>query len=135
MHKFWLASIREILLVYQWPFAQHMLSKCQQSHKSCRVGREGVAPYIPRRLISIGLDPTDLRLIETDECDEQPAKFSTYAALSYCWGTSGKNYKTTPQNITDNKTRLPLENLPDVSSLDRYRFHVVLKQNSYLDTH
>lgn len=127
LHKFWLASIRKILSVYQWPFAQDMLGTCQRSHESCRVGREGVTPYIPRRLISVGLDTTDLRLIETEDCDEKPTDLSTYAALSYCWGTSGKNYKTTPQNLSDNKTRLPLEKLPQVSSHDKYQFHVILK--------
>lgn len=60
----------------------------------------------------------DLRLVETDECHQNSAELSNYAALSYCWGNSGNNYKTTSQNLSDNKMLLPLENLPAVSSHD-----------------
>ncbi|KAH8776389.1 heterokaryon incompatibility protein-domain-containing protein [Diaporthe sp. PMI_573] len=37
---------------------------------------------------------------------------STYTALSYSWGTGGKNYKTTRQNLSKNKIHLPWEKLP-----------------------
>lgn len=123
--RFWQASIRKLLSDHQWPFARRMLSTCQRSHESCRVGLQGGSPYIPRRLISIGSHPADLRLIETSERAEQRAELSTYAALSYCWGTSGKNYKTTPQNLSRNKMRLPLEKLPAVST-----YHVSTRRNA-----
>lgn len=69
----------------------------------------------------------DLRLIETDECDQNSANLSTYVALSYCWGNSGKSYKTTPQNLSDNKIRLPLEKLPAVSNHNVYQRCEMLK--------
>lgn len=127
--KFWQASIRKLLSDHQWPFAQRMLSTCQQSHESCRVGLQGASPYIPRRLISIGSHPEDLRLIETSERAEQGADLSTYAALSYCWGPSGKNYKTTPQNLSNNKMRLPLEKLPAVSTHYMCQYGETLKHD------
>lgn len=134
--KFWEATTLHLLSDHQhWPFAQEKLRTCQWEHESCRISRVGASTYIPRRLIAIGSRPTDLRLIETDECDEKPADLSNYAALSYCWGTSGKNYKTTAQNLPENKTLLPLESLPNVSSHDGCQRSQMLKQRSVLDNH
>lgn len=95
-----------------------MLRTCRQSHTCCSWDLNGASPYTPRRLISIGSQQEDLRLIEIDEGDEKSPDMYTYAALSYCWGTSGKNYKTTHQNLATHKIRLPRENLPAVSSLN-----------------
>lgn len=118
LDRFWFNLVRKLLSDSYWQFALKMLNTCQRSHASCRVGREGGSPYVPRRLISVGSHPADPRLLETDECDTKPESLSTYAALSYCWGTSGKNYNTTLQNISDHKIRLPSENLPHVSNHD-----------------
>jgi hypothetical protein len=52
---------------------------------------------------------------------------STYAALSYCWGTGGKKYETTRQNLSKNKIHLPWEKLPAVSSHD---YRVSTRQNA-----
>lgn len=98
-----------------WSFAESMLRTCHQDHENCRATIERTASYVPDRLISVGRDSTDAKLIETKESMQDPRELSRYAALSYCWGSGGNNCETNRETLNEHKTRLPIEKLPNVS--------------------
>ncbi|CAG9989233.1 unnamed protein product [Clonostachys byssicola] len=97
------------------------LQNCNKSHVSCRRsnatdGESG--PCLPTHVIDV--NPTSgqhrdvenklrgfyIRLVNGERRREQ------YVTLSYCWGTSGKNYKTTSSNLAQHLLEIPWDKLP-----------------------
>jgi hypothetical protein len=64
---------------------------------------------LPRRLVQIGSDKTDLRLIDTTV--KIMDKNTSYATLSYSWGLS-RPFTTTQSNVDSFLNSLPAESLP-----------------------
>ncbi|CAM1509603.1 Fc.00g033420.m01.CDS01 [Cosmosporella sp. VM-42] len=78
--------------------AKSWLDECVTSHRTCAVvGRE-----LPRRLLDVSTSP--IRLIE------YPTE-TAFAALSYCWGTSG-NLTTVKSNLQSHIDGIALDKFP-----------------------
>lgn len=79
-------------------------TECASHHPEC-------APPIhqyPRRLVEVGTEGTNLRLVDTNNFVPDTAR---YATLSYCWGTV-RPLTTTSDNVDLFATRIPAEDLP-----------------------
>ncbi|KAI8956217.1 hypothetical protein F4801DRAFT_5778 [Xylaria longipes] len=72
------------------------ISRCAQTHRECQNMATPTSSddAMPTRLIEVGSPSQPPRLVES--CWLQVAPYLT---LSYCWGTSGKNLKTTKSNL------------------------------------
>ncbi|KAH9208753.1 heterokaryon incompatibility protein-domain-containing protein, partial [Leptodontidium sp. 2 PMI_412] len=83
------------------------LDACVQRHRICRVPD---STFIPRRLIEVGNDSRDPRLVEELCATSVPRP--RYAALSYCWGPEQNTFRTTRDNIESNKQTIAFTLLP-----------------------
>ncbi|KAI1153452.1 heterokaryon incompatibility protein-domain-containing protein [Nemania diffusa] len=85
-------------------------------HKSC--GKPRDPSYLPTRLVEIGNDPQDVRLVHGSDIKKQlPPNTAPphYAALSYCWGgTPDASYKLTSRTETTKMAGFGLCDLPRV---------------------
>ncbi|PTD08133.1 hypothetical protein FCULG_00005829, partial [Fusarium culmorum] len=79
-------------------------TECSSQHAGCKPSSLGH----PRRLIQLGSEKHDLRLIDTLS---QPCGDLEYATLSYCWGTS-RPFVTTKYNIGTLLQSIPATSLP-----------------------
>ncbi|KAH7071848.1 heterokaryon incompatibility protein-domain-containing protein, partial [Paraphoma chrysanthemicola] len=79
------------------------LKTCVSNHSLCTVPSTG---FLPRRLICVG----DVGC--TPYLTESPAIDCTYAALSYCWGTSKDTLVTTRINIHKHYEAIQLAAMP-----------------------
>ncbi|KAF5020050.1 hypothetical protein F66182_7931 [Fusarium sp. NRRL 66182] len=73
--------------------------------------------FVPDRLIRIGKDADDLRLILTKDASSSHFNPPRYAALTYCWGPpphADKQLKTTESNLGDHLEAIPPDRLPRV---------------------
>ncbi|KAF2808877.1 HET-domain-containing protein [Mytilinidion resinicola] len=82
------------------------IETCKADHPACGSSRKAPTT-LPTRVIDVGQanEIDSIRLIETD------GKQGEYAALSYCWGTSGSNYGTTINSLEEHKERIPWNRL------------------------
>ncbi|KAF5004056.1 hypothetical protein FDECE_9431 [Fusarium decemcellulare] len=71
-------------------------------HTACRP-----APFVPRRLISVGLDGNPIRIIEQHAHLDK----TEYATLSYCWGGS-LQLRTTKETLAQFSEEIPWDLLP-----------------------
>lgn len=112
-------------LVHRW------MKSCDEKHEKCRraLGQSQKLPKrwlkvlkcrlglgqrskLPKRLLEISSNPatgeiTKIRLIETT-----PSSKGIYACLSYCWGRSAQDYKTTRSNLLRYLESIPFNSLP-----------------------
>ncbi|OBS24684.1 hypothetical protein FPOA_05224 [Fusarium poae] len=79
-------------------------TECSSQHTGCKPSTHGC----PRRLVQLGPEKYDLRLIDTLS---QPCGDIEYATLSYCWGTS-RPFVTTKDNIGTLLQNIPAISLP-----------------------
>ncbi|CAF3557597.1 unnamed protein product [Fusarium graminearum] len=79
-------------------------TECSSQHAGCKPS----SLRHPRRLIQLGPEKHDLRLIDTLS---QPCGDLEYATLSYCWGTS-RPFVTTKDNIGTLLQSIPATSLP-----------------------
>ncbi|KAI1424336.1 heterokaryon incompatibility protein-domain-containing protein [Xylaria sp. FL1777] len=77
-------------------------SACQEAHRLAR----GTKYPGPSRLLHVGDHKTEPCLVD---CYDPQVD---YVALSYCWGTSGGNLKTTHGNIEEHRRSIPISRLP-----------------------
>jgi hypothetical protein len=82
--------------------AVKLLDSCRQTHV-CQTSEN--IPPLPSRIIDIGHDDTDIRLINGHGLRDQ------YICLSHCWG-SIQPLKTTSENLQDHLLSLPWSNIP-----------------------
>ena len=95
-----------------YTMASAWLSNCASMHHTCGETLSGAvvedgqggAPTLPTRTIE--LQPGEPPRVSTNR-----GARSTYAALSYCWGTS-EVLKLTKKELINFQTRLPLESMP-----------------------
>ncbi|KAH8898779.1 HET-domain-containing protein [Thozetella sp. PMI_491] len=64
-------------------------------------------PFIPKRLVSVGLDGESVRLVEGSTV----GNLAEYATLSYCWG-QGLSTRTTKDTLLQYMEDIPFECLP-----------------------
>ena len=88
-------------------FIPEHMKACDTAHLKCRSLRNVPGP-MPSRLIYIGpsYDTSSIHLVDTN------GDFFPYAALSYCWGSSGSNYTTTIDKLKGHKEHIPWKRLP-----------------------
>ncbi|PSN68598.1 HET-domain-containing protein [Corynespora cassiicola Philippines] len=79
------------------------LGRCEDMHPACNVGILG---FRPRRLIHVGDSDREPFLDDTDFA------VGPYCALSYCWGGSNGNLKTTRENLPKHRVQIALEDMP-----------------------
>lgn len=96
-------------LVHRW------MKNCDEEHEKCRLAL-GQSQKLPKRLLEITSNPatgeiTKIRLIETT-----PSSKGRYACLSYCWGRSAQDYKTTRSNLLQYLESIPFNSLPGTIS-------------------
>jgi hypothetical protein len=84
---------------------QRWLRVCEIEHKG-NCAEPVLAPVLPTRIIDVGSIENPVIVL----CEPQGA-MATYVCLSYCWG-GAEFYKTTAQNIEDNKMQISAEDLP-----------------------
>ncbi|KLU90825.1 hypothetical protein MAPG_09351 [Magnaporthiopsis poae ATCC 64411] len=94
------------------------IEACDNTHQWCRRGLQTAQPerVLPRRarlpthLIDVRPDdaPDSIRLVEGSSCGPG----ASYATLSYCWGKSGRNLKTTRSNLGAMAREIPWPRLP-----------------------
>ncbi|KAI1742769.1 heterokaryon incompatibility protein-domain-containing protein [Xylaria scruposa] len=77
-------------------------SACQEAHRLAR----GTEYSGPSRLLHVGDHKTEPYLVECYDTHVD------YVALSYCWGTSDGNLKTTRGNIEKHRRSIPISYLP-----------------------
>ncbi|CAG9955541.1 unnamed protein product, partial [Clonostachys rosea f. rosea IK726] len=97
------------------------LQNCNKNHVSCQrsISLDGArGPFLPTHVIDT--NPTwgqhgfaenkprgpCIRLVKGEGRRDQ------YVTLSYCWGISGKNYKTTSSNLAQHLLEIPWDKLP-----------------------
>jgi len=71
--------------------------------------------FTPTKLIDLGEGESDMpRLIATEKVEDIDAgdEQFIYAALSYCWGPSSENLKTTNENLHQHSQGIEMESLP-----------------------
>jgi hypothetical protein len=80
------------------------LHECRTSnhHNECRP-----ANFVPRRLVSVGLEGTPIRLVEGRTITDRMG----YITLSYCWGQS-LQIKTTKETLVQYSEEIPAKLLP-----------------------
>ncbi|RBR25572.1 uncharacterized protein FIESC28_01535 [Fusarium coffeatum] len=77
---------------------------CVSQHSECKPSSHGY----PRRLVQIGPEKNNLRLVDSLT---QPEERPEYATLSYCWGAS-RSFVTTRDNISSLLQSIPTDSLP-----------------------
>ena len=84
------------------------LQNCLQKHNSqlCNTTNNGMPRSLPKRLIFIGNNQNQVRLV-----DEFGGKMTPYLALSYCWGVS-EHIITTLSNFDQHLRNIPWQALP-----------------------
>ncbi|KAH6703088.1 heterokaryon incompatibility protein-domain-containing protein [Leptodontidium sp. MPI-SDFR-AT-0119] len=102
-----LGSLATALTAVRTAVANRWLDACVQRHRICRVPD---STFIPRRLIEVGNDSRDPRLVE-ELCATSVLR-PRYAALSYCWGPEQNTFRTTRDNIESNKQTIAFTLLP-----------------------
>ncbi|KAF4617747.1 hypothetical protein D9613_005698 [Agrocybe pediades] len=76
-----------------WDVAQTWIDTCDEKHDDCPPGPADVE--LPTRLVYVGKDDKDLKIVETE------AQYGSYVALSYSWGpqpNDGFAYRLTKAN-------------------------------------
>ena len=82
------------------------LTDCTQRHKECPSPK---APLLPRRVIDVAMDsPDEKPVLHISSIGER----AQYAALSYCWGSSGQTLQTTTSNVAEMMRGLDVSTLP-----------------------
>lgn len=79
-----------------------LVEHCYQHH-DCQF--QEFKPHLPSRILDIGEDDNQIRLVEGD------GHRTRYLCLSYCWG-GVQPLKTMRQNITDHMTSIPWTAIP-----------------------
>ncbi|KAH7121994.1 heterokaryon incompatibility protein-domain-containing protein [Dactylonectria estremocensis] len=79
-------------------------AECSSHHPECTPPTH----QYPRRLVEMGIEGTNLRLVDTKHEISEKAR---YATLSYCWGPV-RPLTTTKDNVELFSNRIPVESLP-----------------------
>lgn len=89
--------------------ASKWLQECRQNHRRCGVSHNADQERIlPTRLIDVGLDTQQPKLINTDH----DLLDLEYLILSYAWGPAANFAKTTASNVEAMNQSLPWNRLP-----------------------
>lgn len=85
--------------------ARRIIDECKLTHGKCGVHRNSVLPI---RVLNVGSTSQNLlHLAETASLSP-----GSYAALSYCWGGQGNDYKLTRVRLNDYKSAILQSELP-----------------------
>lgn len=100
----WSKTARDLphSLVERLRLARSWLDSCRETHVRCPAV---VIDQLPKRVLLLGENDQDIRLLET--ASEQGG----YAALSYCWGTAG-NIKTIRENLAERLKQIDPREVP-----------------------
>ncbi|TQN69346.1 hypothetical protein CSHISOI_06130 [Colletotrichum shisoi] len=104
------------------------LRTCKDGHSSCRLplparyqstaALEDHPPPLPTHVIDVRPPQRHGQNQELEErvpyvhLVEGDSRQGEYVTLSYCWGTSGKNFKTTSSNLAQQLSEIPWARLP-----------------------
>lgn len=97
------SSAVRILDSHSYQVASYWLENCLANHPECRVSEE---TFLPRRVIHIGANHTDIRLAEHNS-----PTLGRYNCLSHCWG-GAQPLATTTGNIAQHLERIEWESIP-----------------------
>jgi hypothetical protein len=101
-----LASVQEVSTSYRseecLTLTKKWITDCVNFHEDCN---QNSLSRLPRRVIDIGSDITDMRLLEED------GLYGQYAALSHCWGKK-RAFETTMSTLSCRKQKLEWTLMP-----------------------
>ncbi|KAH7627770.1 heterokaryon incompatibility protein-domain-containing protein [Sordaria sp. MPI-SDFR-AT-0083] len=97
------SSVAHVLDSPSYQVASYWLKNCLDNHPGCPGMEETL---LPRRLIHIGADHTDIRLAQHDT-----PTLGRYNCLSHCWG-GAQPLTTTTHNIAQHLERIDWDRIP-----------------------
>lgn len=107
---------RDVTLEYAASLVRQGQVRCSKFHGAFPCSKQPCG-FVPTRLISIGSEPSSLRLVESNTVA------GPYATLSYCWGG------TKPLSTTEANLSARLHHIPDYSLPILFRQAIQLARN------
>lgn len=91
--------------------AKYWLNRCLSSHDKCRLETPAnELPFIPTRVVDVGTNDDEIRLVETAKELQAADADRGYVALSHCWGQI-HIITTRHENYQDHLRQIPAAKL------------------------